>query len=399
MMHTAEPAAGTGAPGRVATTIAFVLVCLNLRIVFGGVGPLLPYMSLDPLTAGALTAFPPLCMGLFAPLGAMAGRRLGEARALFAAMAILTAGILIRSCGITGLLAGTVVASLGVAALNVLTPVFVRRNFGGPRIGVMMGVYAMMMGGGGGIMAALTVPIYHAAGDSWPVALVSAAVPAVMALAALVPLLGAPRPPAGSGGAARRAHWLLRHPTAWSLVCFFGIQCLVFYVILAWLPAIYVDKGAAPATAGLYLALCILAVAGGGFLGPMLAARRPDHRRHIVACIVLCIIGLAGILLAPADMGAVWSVVLGVGMGAGQGIPGVLYARRTADQIGMMQLSGMVQSFGYLMAATGPVIAAALHDWRGGWDWPIGFLLALLVFNGFAGLRGGRDHVIGAERG
>ncbi|WP_372084309.1 CynX/NimT family MFS transporter [Tistrella mobilis] len=397
MMQTTEPVAESGQPGRAAITIAFVLVCLNLRIVFGGVGPLLPYMRLDPLVAGALTAFPPLCMGLFAPLGAVAARRFGEARALLLAVAVLTVGILIRSCGITGLLAGTVIASLGVAALNVLTPVFVRRNFGGPRIGVMMGVYAMMMGGGGGIMAALAVPIYHAAGDSWPIALAGAAVPAAIALATLIPLLGTPRSPAGSSGAGQRWHWLLRHPTAWSLVCFFGIQCLVFYVVLAWLPAIYVDKGVSPATAGLYLALCILAVAGGGFFGPTLAARRDDHRRHILVCIALCITGLAGTLLAPAETGVVWSVILGLGMGAGQGIPGVLYARRTADHLGMMQLSGMVQSFGYLIAATGPVIAAALHGWSGGWAWPIGVLLGLLVFNGFAGLRGGRDHVIGAD--
>lgn len=69
--------------------------------------------------------------------------------------------------------------------------------------------------------------------------------------------------------------------------------------MLAWLPAIYVAKGVAPETAGLYLALGIFAVVGGGFVGPTLAARRNDHRLHILASIVLCIIGLAGVLLAP----------------------------------------------------------------------------------------------------
>lgn len=84
-------------------------------------------------------------------------------------------------------------------------------------------------------------------------------------------------------------------------------------------------------------------------------------------------------------------------MGSGQGIPGVLYAKRTADRHNMTQLSGMVQTFGYLIAATGPVIAAALHGCSGGWTWPLGFVIALLFLNGFIGLRGGRDHVIGAE--
>ncbi|MGY2050371.1 MFS transporter [Methylobacterium sp. JK268] len=380
-----------------AATVAFVLVCLNLRIVYGGVGPLLPSMKLDPLVVSALTAFPPLCMGVFAPLGAVFARRFGEERALFLSIAILTAGILIRSCGESGLLAGTVVASIGVAALNVLTPVFIRQTFAASRIGVMMGVYAMMMGVGGGVMAALAVPVYHAAGESWPIALGSAAIPAILALAALLPLLGAGSKPVAVGGPSRPWHWLVTHPTAWSIVAFFGIHCLVFYVALSWLPAIYVDKGATPATAGIDLALSLVGISVGGFVGPMLAARRRDHRLHILASIALSIVGILGVLLAPAATGPLWAIILGSGMGAGLAIPGILYAKRTADRHHMAQLSGMVQAFGYPIAATGPVIAAALRGWSGGWTWPLGFVLALLVLNGVIGLRGGRDHVIGVE--
>jgi MFS transporter, CP family, cyanate transporter len=381
----------------VAVTVAFALVCLNLRIVYGGVGPLLPYMRLDPLVVSALTAFPPLCMGLFAPLGAVLARRVGEERALFISIALLTLGVVIRSSGTSGLLAGTIVASIGVAALNVLTPVFIRQNFAAGRIGVMMGIYAMMMGVGGGLMAALVVPFYHAAGDSWPIALGSAAIPAAIALAALVPLLGAASKPVHIAGPKQPWHWLMAHPTAWSIVAFFGIHCLVFYVALSWLPAIYVDKGATPTTAGIYLALSMVGISIGGFMGPTLAARQRDHRFHILASIGLSIVGILGVLLAPAMSGPLWAIILGSGMGAGLAIPGVLYAKRTADRHHMAQLSGMVQAFGYPIAATGPVIAATLHGWSGGWTWPLGFVLALLVLNGIIGLRGGRDHVIGVE--
>lgn len=385
-------------PGHVAVTIAFVLVCLNLRIVYGGVGPLLPYMKLDPLVVSALTAFPPLCMGIFAPVGAIFARRFGEERALFLSIALLTVGVLVRSTGGTeGLLAGTIIASIGIAALNVLTPVFIRLNFEARQIGVMMGVYAMMMGVGGGLMAALAVPFYHAAGESWSIALGSAAIPAVIALAALMPLLGATGKPVHVGGPKQPWHWLLKHPTAWSIVAFFGIHCLVFYVALSWLPAIFVDKGATPTAAGIYLALSMVGISVGGFMGPTLAARQRDHRLHILASIALSFIGILGVLLAPAVSGPVWALILGTGMGAGLAIPGVLYAKRTADRHHMAQLSGMVQAFGYPIAATGPVIAAALHGWSGGWAWPLGFVLALLILNGFIGLRGGHDHVIGVE--
>lgn len=222
-------------------------------------------------------------------------------------------------------------------------------------------------------------------------------IPAVTALAALVPLLGASSKPVHVGSPKQPWHWLLKHPTAWSIVAFFGIHCLVFSVALAWLPAIFVDKGATPTAAGIDLALSMVGISVGGFMGPTLAARQRDHRLHILASIALSIIGILGVLLAPAATGPLWSIILGSGMGAGLAIPGVLYAKRTADRHHMAQLSGMVQAFGYPIAATGPIIAAALHGWSGGWIWPLGFVLALLVLNGFIGLRGGRDHVIGEE--
>lgn len=257
----------------------------------------------------------------------------------------------------------------------------------------MMGIYAMMMGGGGGIMAALSVPIYHATGGSWPLALGIAAVPAIAAMVAMLPLLGTSR---GRPGARVKRAWhaMMRHGTAWSIAGFFGIQCLVFYTMLAWLPAIYVSKGVAPATAGLYLALSIFGVAAGGFVGPTIAARRNDHRRELLLSIGFCVVGIVGILLAPVPGAPVWVILLGLGMGAGQGIPGVLYAKRTVDHPQMTQLSGMVQTIGYLIAATGPLAAALLHGWTGGWKWPLIALLGLLLVNGVISLPGGRAHVI-----
>ena len=214
---------------------------------------------------------------------------------------------------------------------------------------------------------------------------------------ALIPLLGSAHKPAPAAPAGAAWQWLLKHPTAWGLVAFFGIQSLVFYVVLSWMPAIYVEKGGAPATAGLYLAIGIFAVAGGGFFGPMLAGRKQDHRPHMLASIALCIIGLSGVTWTPPETGPVFMVLLGLGMGAGQGIPGILYAKRTASRQHMTQLSGMVQTFGYLIAATGPVITAALHRWSGTWATTLLFLLLLLLLNAVIGLRGGRDHLIGLE--
>ncbi|WP_319719178.1 MFS transporter [Nonomuraea angiospora] len=383
-----RPAAPSVARGGMTLMVVFVAVCLNLRVAFSGVGPLIPAMGLDQVSATVLTTVPPLCMGLFAPLGALARDRIGEERGLFAAMIALTVGIVIRSVGLGGLFVGTVVASAAIAVLNVLTPVLVRKRFAANRVGVTMGVYAMLMGASAALTAAVTVPLYQSTG-SWQIALGVAVIPAVLGLAALPTQLRVPHishPPTA------KVSWtgLLRNPTAWAVTGFFSIQTLLFYTLVAWLPAILVAAGSDPATAGTSFALCFIGVAVGGFLGPAWAGRRESQRLPILVTIVLCLVGLGGVMLAPAATASLWAILLGIGLGAGQGVPGILYVRRAADHRQTAQLSSMAQAIGYLIAATGPVLASALHSATGNWNFALITLIVLLLVNAAFSPRAGR---------
>ncbi|MGI5127799.1 MFS transporter [Pseudonocardia sp. CA-107938] len=326
--------------------------------------------------------------GLFAPFGAAVRGRLGEERGLFVAMVVLTVGLLVRSTSMAGLFAGTVVASAGIAVLNVLTPVLVRKRFAPNRVGPMMGLYAMLMGASAALTAAVTVPLYQATG-SWQLTLAVAIVPAVLGLAVLPTQLRVPRTPAPAGNAA----WggLLRNPTAWAVTGFFSIQTLLFYTIAAWLPVVLVAAGTDAVSAGTAFALCFIGVAVGGFVGPAWAGRRADHVSPLLATIACCLVGIVGILLAPAVTAAIWSTILGIGLGAGQGIPGILYVRRAAHHHQTAQLSSMAQSIGYLAAATGPFLAAALHSATGSWTAPLIAMVILLLGNAALSPRAGRN--------
>lgn len=359
--------------------LVFVVVSLNMRVAFTGIGPLIPAMGIGEVTATALTTIPPLCMGLFAPLGALARDRIGEERGLFLAMIALTVGIVVRSLGMAGLFAGTVASSAAIAVMNVLTPVLVRKRFAPTRVGVMMGVYAMLMGASAALTAAVTVPLYEGTG-SWQIALGIAVVPAILGLALLPTQL---RVPHARNSLSANASWseLIRNSNAWAVTGFFSIQTLLFYTLVAWLPAILVDAGTSPASAGTAVALCLIGVAAGGFGGPAWAGRRETQRMPIVVTITLCLAGLGGILFAPVSTADVWAILLGVGLGAGQGIPGVLYVRRAASHHQTAQLSSMAQAIGFLVAATGPVLAAALHGGSGTWDVPLLALVILLLVN------------------
>ncbi|MFD4400147.1 MFS transporter [Kitasatospora sp. NPDC058478] len=381
-------------PGRAAPAsgallvVGFVLLSLNTRVAFGQVGPLAPVAGWGQGTVTVLGLLPPLCMGLFAPLGALARRRIGEERGLFWASVLLVAGALLRTAGLPGLYAGTVLVGIAVAVVNVLIPVFVRARFAPRRIGTMMGVYALAMGAGSAVVAALVAPVADA--WSWRAAIGLAVVPAVLAAAGMAPQLRVERRiPAAAAPAHRRP--VGRTALAWSLTAFFGIQTLVFYATLAWLPSILVDAGLSRTAAGTDQAVLILGLAVGGFLAPVLAAARADQRPHLLAVVAVCVLGLLGVVLAPATGAPLWAGVLGIGMGGGQALAAVLFARRGTDHDHVAALSTMAQTCGYLLAATGPALTAALHTATGSWTAPLLTLVGLLLAGSVLSLRAGHD--------
>ncbi|NKR41550.1 MFS transporter [Rhodococcus hoagii] len=391
--------AGVGA-SMMLLVAGFVLISANTRVAFGQIGPLAPVAGFDAATVTLLGLIPPLVMGLFAPLAVVARRRLGEERALFAAGAVLLVGALVRMAGMPGLIAGTVIVSLATAVVNVLVPVFVRKRFAPERTGVMMGVYAMSMGAGSAVIAALMIPVWRASGESWPPAIGLAVIPALLALVGTVPQLRhASRPDTHAGAAAHDRPKVLRTWTAWSSTIFFGIQTLLFYATLAWLPSILVAAGLADGSAGNMQALFIVGVAGGGLVAPILAAASVDQRPHILAIVAVCAAGFAGLLIAPDSVPVVWALILGIGLGAGQAVAGVLYARRGRTPDHVAALSTVAQTGGYLIAATGPILASILHDATGSWTAPVTAFLVLLAVNAVASMRAGHDPKPGRQAG
>ncbi|MGW1407228.1 MFS transporter [Streptomyces sp. NPDC002403] len=393
-----------GPAAAVMLVTGFVLLSLNTRVAFGQLGPLAPVAGFGTGALTLLGLLPPLCMGLFAPLAATARRRLGEERGLFWASALLLVGAVVRILGLPGLFVGTVLVSIATAVVNVLIPVFVRSRFDPRRVGVMMGVYALSMGAGSALVAALMVPVWEASGHSWRTAIGIAVVPAALAALGMAPRLryaergvgrgtgpdpvrvGVLRRGTGRGGNAGSDRGL-----AWSLIAFFGLQTLLFYTTLAWLPAILVDAGVAKGTAGGMQSLFILGVAIGGFLTPVLAAARADQRPHLFAVVLICALGYAGLLAAPASAPALWALVLGTGLGGGQAVAGVLYVKRGRDHDHVAALSTVAQTGGYLVAAAGPVTASVLHAVTDTWTVPLLAFVGVLLLSAAASLRAGHD--------
>ncbi|QYN31713.1 MFS transporter [Pseudonocardia sp. DSM 110487] len=372
--------------------LAIVLVAANLRPAVVGVAPLLAQIQADErlsaTAAGILTALPVLCFGLIAPVAPPLARRLGTERALLTALALLIVGFLVRSSGpLAALFAGTVLLGSAIAIGNVLLPSLIKRDFA-HRTGMMTGLYTMAIAGGGALSAGITVPVAQAAGLGWRGALAGWALFALVALLCWLPHVRRAGRPARVGG--QRVGGLWRDALAWQVTAYMGLQSLGYFAVTAWLPALLVDRGYDPVTAGFLLSLSTVAGIAGALVAPILATRGRRQRGLAVGITAVAAVGLLGVL-APIGVEPVAVILLGAAQSAALGLALVLVALRAPDAAHAAQLSGMAQTAGYVVAAAGPFAVGALRDLTGGWTVPLLLLVALLAVQGAAGVLAGRD--------
>lgn len=373
--------------------VAVVLTALNLRPAITGVGPMLAEMRADlgvsVVWAGVLTTLPTLCFagaGLAAPLLA---RRAGVGAAIAIALASLAAGLVLRVLdGPAVVLGGTLVATAGIALVNVLIPVVIKDSFPA-RIGVMTGVYTAALQGGGALGSAVTPQLGDAFGG-WRPALGAWAVVAVVALVAwILAARGTGRAPRHAD-AADAGRSLLRNRLAWIVTIFFGLQAFYAYAAMGWFPQVLMDAGVPRDEAGLLFGLVsLIAVPISLVVAPM-AARQRGQGLWIITLGVFGFAGTAGLMLAPSWSPLLWSLLVGLGMSVFS-LALTVIALRARTGADTARLSGMAQGFGYLFAALGPFLFGLLHDIAGGWQVPLAMLLGLLlvqmVFGALAGRR------------
>lgn len=68
---------------------------------------------------------------------------------------------------------------------------------------------------------------------------------------------------------------------------------------------------------------------------------------------------------------------MGMASGSPFSLNMMFFSLRTKDGYQVAEMSGMAQSFGYLLAAIGPALFGALYDISGGWQVPLMMLIGL----------------------
>lgn len=379
-----------------------LLVTANLRPAITVVGPLIERVGaetgLSPSALGALGSVPIVAFAVVSPVVHLLGRRFGPERTILVSLLVLAVGTALRSVPENGLLpqavslyVGTALLSAAIGVGNVLVPSVVKRDFP-DRVPMMTGVYTAAMVGAAAISSGGAVLVAEAWG--WRGAF---AVPAVFALLAAAGW-ALRRPPAAEvepagttplpAGPPPATMW--RHPLAWQVTLYFGLQSTLFYTLLTWLPAIQTSHGVDEASAGMWLGLFQAVGVVASLIVGQVMQRTRDQRGVSAVVVGFMLVAVSGMMLLPGLM-PVWALCAGISTGCSLllGLTFISLRAGSSQQVG--RLSGMVQSIGYLLAAVGPVLAGGLYQAVGSWTPVLWCMIAVAALQGIFGHFAGRS--------
>ena len=143
--------------------LGILLIGSNLRAPITSIGVAIPYIKSDlNLSNGLislLTIMPLLAFAIASLFAAKSGNSFGLERTIFCALILICLGLLTRSiANIYFLLIGTLMIGIGNAYGNVLTPAVIKGRFP-RRIGIMTGLYTVIMNLCGALSSFITAPL------------------------------------------------------------------------------------------------------------------------------------------------------------------------------------------------------------------------------------------------
>lgn len=359
--------------------IALLLVTANLRPALASLGPVLESLRTDlqlsHTAVGVLNSVPIICMGLCAPLALWLQRRMGLSMSILGMTMLLTAGIAVRlHASVSMQFVSALLLGISIAALGPLLVGFTKQHFvNSARISAWNATSFCISASLGASLSA-----WLATHWSWPVTLAFFSVPALLSALlwwfiapADAPVQDStePLPPLASP-------W--RQWRGWMLLLCFGTNTLVFFALLAWLPALFADLHVNAATSGYLLGwFTLVQVIAPLWLG--MIAKPGQDRRPLLWLAGLCqLAGLIGITLAPLNFTLGWLALAGLGSSGLFTLTMMLALDFSDDARSSAHWMAMISTGGYLVAAFGPWLFGALREYTGHYDASLQLLIVTI---------------------
>ena len=132
----------------------------------------------------------------------------------------------------------------------------------------------------------------------------------------------------------------------------------------------------------------------GSMFIPFIAGKKKDQRKIVIFLIAIELVSLVGLLTPGFISEAVWITIIGFALGGAFGLALLFLVLRSSDTETATELSGMAQSFGYIVAATGPILIGSLFDYTGSWNYPIIALLFIAIIKFYMGYEAAKEGTI-----
>jgi len=279
--------------------------------------------------------------------------------------------------------------------MNVLLSSLIKRRWP-QRAGFLIGMYITALSAGAIVASLVSVPLWQGTGGSVALTLGWLAIPAAFGALLWLPQTAASRAARANGAApARPARVAVhRYALAWHVTLFMGMQSLLYYAALSWLPTMLRDRGVNAADAGDLLALMGVGNLAVSLLIPVIAQRMRSQLLLVVPTVAALAGGLAGLLYAPLGGAIAWALILGAGQNAALGLAVFFTAARAPHAAAAASLSSLAQSVGYLLASAGPLEVGLLHSATGSWTVPVMVLFAFNAVLLVAGILAARPRML-----
>lgn len=383
--------------------IGIILISFNLRPAITAVGPIITTIrdsvGLNTSIVGLMTSLPLLAFAVMSPIAPRLANRLGNERTLLYGLLILLSGILVRSLpSVILLFIGTILIGVGIAIMNVLLPSLIKGKF--PHlIGTMTGVYTTAMSGFAAIGSGLSVPLTEAFGLGWRWSLASWGILTVIAIILWIIVIKVTKTEHTAEVYEPNTLKLLKSSVAWQVTLFMGLQSFLFYVTISWLAEILIADGFSATTAGWYVAYMQLISLPATFFTPIIAGRLKKQHLLVWVFSLSGIIGYIGLLFENnMVMTTIWVTLIGVLLGSSISLALAFLGLRTVNPYQAAELSGMAQSFGYLLAATGPFLIGLIFDVTASWRMAIIVVIAVSILMLIFALGASRDKYVLEEK-
>lgn len=355
--------------------LGIIFLSLTLRSPLTAVGPVTEFiqngLNMSTTLVGLLTTIPLLAFAVVSPFAPKVARRLGTEATLLWSIVLLVAGIAMRSGGSVPLLIlGTAIIGVAIAFGNVLLPSIIKDRF--PlHVGLLTAVFSVVMNLSAALGAGIAYPVAETS-FGWQGSLGIWAFLGVLAVVIWLPQLKHRKTaPVDAAAEVVENPSILKSPVTWSVTLMMALQSLIFYTTAAWLPAMLIEKGMNPDSAGYMLSFMQFAQLPMTFIAPILAAKMVNQRPLVWFFSSLYIVGFTGLLLDPnGTLTILWMILIGFAGGTSFALTMMMFSLRTKTAMDAAELSGVAQSIGYLLAAAGPVLFAFVNETTGSWYVP-----------------------------